>query len=78
MLNLVRGDAQAESIHRLQDDVDAGELIVNLRAEADPELLREAVLAALRRARAGVNVKIEHTENFRPGKPQPTYRMAMI
>jgi len=78
VLNLVRGDATSESIHRLQDDVESGELLVNLRAEADPEVLREAVLAALEALRPAVNVKIEHTECFRPGKPQPTYRMAMV
>lgn len=78
VLNLVRGDAKPESIHQLQDDVDAGELLVNLRAEADPEMLREAVLAALDTLGPGINVKIEHTESFRPGKPQPTYRMAMV
>jgi G3E family GTPase len=78
VLNLVRGDGSAESIHQLQEDLDAGELLVNLRAEAYPELLREAVLAALAALGPAVNVKIEHTECFRPGKPQPTYRMAMV
>jgi Ni2+-binding GTPase involved in maturation of urease and hydrogenase len=78
VVNLVRGDGGAESIHRLQDDVESGELLVNLRAEADPEVLREAVLAALEALRPAVNVKIEHTECFRPGKPQPTYRMALV
>ncbi len=78
VLNLVRSDGKAESIHQLQDDLDAGELLVNLRAEADPELLSEAVLAALQGLSPEFNVKIEHTEYFRPGKPQPTYRMAMV
>jgi G3E family GTPase len=78
VLNLVRGDGKAESVHQLQDDVDAGELLVNLRAEADPELLRNAVLSAFEALGPAVNVKIEHTEAFRPGKPQPTYRMAMV
>jgi len=78
VLNLVRGDAKAESIHQLQDDIQAGELLVNLRAEADPELLRAAVEAALEALDPAVNVKIEHAECFRPGKPQPTYRMATI
>jgi Ni2+-binding GTPase involved in maturation of urease and hydrogenase len=78
VLNLVRGDGKAESIHRLQDDLDAGELLVNLRAETDPEVLREAVLAALGALGPAVDVKIDHTESFRPGKPQPTYRMATI
>jgi hypothetical protein len=78
VLNLVRGDGKAESMHRLQDDLNAGELLVNLRAEADPDVLREAVLAALGALAPAVNVKIDHTESFRPGKPQPTYRMALV
>ncbi len=78
VLNVVRGDATPESIHRLQDEVEAGELLVNLRAEADPDILREAVLAALDGLRPAIDVKIDHTESFRPGKPQPTYRMATV
>lgn len=78
VVNLVRGDGKSESIHRLQDDLDAGELLINLRAEADPDVLREAVLAALGELAPAVNVKIDHTESFRPGKPQPTYRMATV
>jgi Ni2+-binding GTPase involved in maturation of urease and hydrogenase len=78
VLNLVRGDARAESIHQLQEDLSAGELLLNLRAEADPELLRQAVLAALGEVDPAINVKIEHTECFRPAKPQPTHRMAMV
>lgn len=78
VLNLVRGDGYPESIHRLQEDIDAGELLVNLRAEADPELLRESVLATLEALRPGIDVKIYHIECFRPAKPQPTYRMAMV
>ena len=77
VLNLVRGDGRPESIHQLQDAMDAGELLVNLRAEADPELLREAVQAALEGLGPAINVKIDHTECFRPAKPQPTYRMAL-
>ncbi|MBI2684685.1 MAG: cobalamin biosynthesis protein P47K [Acidobacteria bacterium] len=77
VLNLVRGDGTPESIHRLQDDMESGELIVNLRAEADPEILRAAVEAILRDILPGADVNIEHIEAFRPGKPTPTYRMAM-
>jgi G3E family GTPase len=78
VLNVVRGDGTPESIHRLQDEMESGELLVNLRAEADPELLREAVLAALEGLRPGIDVTIDHTECFRPAKPQPTYRMATV
>lgn len=77
VLNLVRGDGTPESLHRLQDDMQSGDLIVNLRAEADPALLRAAVEAVLRDMLADYDVKIEHIEAFRPGKPTPTYRMAM-
>jgi G3E family GTPase len=78
VLNLVRADGSPESIHQLQDETDAGDLLVNLRAEADPELLRESVHAALEAVRPGIDVKIDHTECFRPAKPQPTYRMAIV
>lgn len=78
VLNLVRGDGTAESIHQLQDEMNSGELLVNLRAEADPELLREAVQSALAGLSPAVSVRIEHTECFRPAKPTPTYRMAVV
>jgi len=77
VLNLVRGDGNAESIHRLQDEMDSGELLINLRAEADPDLLREAVLTTLTNLAPEITVTIEHAESFRPGKPEPTYRMAV-
>jgi G3E family GTPase len=78
VLNLVRSDGSTESVHQLQEEVDAGELIVNLRAEADPTVLREAFESALAGLTPGFDVKIEHTECFRPAKPTPTYRMAAV
>jgi G3E family GTPase len=78
VLNLVRGDGSAESIHQLQGDLESGELLINLRAEADPEILREAVLRTLAGLRPTVDVKIDHTECFRPAKPTPTYRLATV
>ena len=47
VLNLVAGDRGAELAHTLKAPVDAGELIVNLRAEEDPRRLHDAALAAL-------------------------------
>jgi hypothetical protein len=58
--------------------MESGELLVNLRAEADPELLRDAVQSALASLSPGVTVSIEHIECFRPAKPTPTYRMAVV
>jgi G3E family GTPase len=74
VLNLVRSDAIAEVSHSLKEPLSSGELLVNLRAEADPELLRRAVTGAL--AASGCEAEIKHVEHFRPAKPQPTYRMA--
>src|SRR3954451_3477873 len=79
VLNLVRNDGSPEMSHSLQGDVSRGELIVNLRAEADPELLKTVTLEGLgsvEAARAGVRLKVQHLEHFRPGKLQLTYRFA--
>ena len=76
--NLVRTDGEPELSHRLQAPLQSGQLIVNLRAEADPELLRRVVESALGAAvsDAGASSDIEHLESFRPGKPTPTHRLA--
>jgi Ni2+-binding GTPase involved in maturation of urease and hydrogenase len=77
VLNLVRTDGRAELSHTLKDEVGAGDLIVNLRAEGDPDVLRAAAgeaLASVARE-SNVQVTVDHEEAFRPGKPNPTYRM---
>ena len=79
VLNLVAGDRGAELAHTLKAPVDAGELIVNLRAEHDPERLHDAALSAIaawESAGAGRRAAVEHSEHFRPAKPTPTWRMA--
>src|SRR5215213_837328 len=79
VLNLVRTDAQPESPYRLADGLAAGELILNLRAEGDPSQLNDITVSALE-AVAGecrVVISVEHAEHFRPGRPQPTHRMAL-
>jgi Ni2+-binding GTPase involved in maturation of urease and hydrogenase len=79
VLNLVRTDAQSESPFRLADDISDGELIVNLRAEGDPALLKDIALSALDAVASELRVQItvDHIEHFRPGRPQPTHRMAL-
>jgi Ni2+-binding GTPase involved in maturation of urease and hydrogenase len=77
VLNLVRTDTLADAPHQLAEDLTHGELILNLRAEGDPDDLKQTVDAALAdvvRA-AGVSAAIEHIEHFRPGRPVPTHRM---
>jgi Ni2+-binding GTPase involved in maturation of urease and hydrogenase len=77
VVNLTRTDGDPERSHTLHETLDAGELIVNLRAEADPAQLRPAILLALDALdkSAGVKATVEHLEAFRPGRPVPTHRL---
>lgn len=77
VINLVRNDYVAELSQELQDSLQAGQLIVNVRAEVAPEILKSAVDEALAISfPAGNNVRavLDHVEFFQPGKPQPTHR----
>jgi Ni2+-binding GTPase involved in maturation of urease and hydrogenase len=78
VLNLVRNDGTPELSHLLQAPLPSGELIINLRAEGDPEILRSIALTACRECADahGVEVTVVHAESFRPAKPEPTHRMA--
>ena len=78
-VNLVRSDYVAELGMELDEPTTGGQLIVNLRAEADPASLMEAVKAGLDEAAAkffGLKATLDHEEHFRPGKPTPTHRDA--
>ncbi|MYC80999.1 MAG: cobalamin biosynthesis protein P47K [Acidobacteria bacterium] len=75
--NLTGSDGIPEQSHALQEPLTAGELIINLRAEADPEALRTLVqttLAALGRE-DDLLLEVEHLEAFRPSRPTPTHRL---
>lgn len=77
ILNLVRNDFVPELCQKLDDDVEKAQIIVNLRAEADPEVLAEVLeeaLAASSSVHGGTSLKIDHKEFFKPGKPTPTHR----
>jgi hypothetical protein len=78
VVSLVGGDAEPDLRESLLDRVAGGSLIVNLRAEADPETLRAATENALEGigAAAGLRLSIEHIEHFRPSRPVPTHRFA--
>ena len=76
-LSVTSGDGEVDLREALVDGVRAGELIVNLRAEGDPAILRAMVLAALETeaaARPGCTLEVEHEEHFRPAPPEPTHR----
>jgi G3E family GTPase len=78
-LNLARTDALPEASYRLHAPIGEGELIVNLRAEGDPELLRDVVITSInqRAAETVPRATIEHVEHFRPGRPVPTHRVVL-
>ena len=61
----------------LDEPTTGGQLIVNLRAEADPATLMNAVKDGLAEATLnffGLKATLDHEEHFRPGKPTPTHR----
>ena len=74
-INLVRSDFVPELSLRLEEPVSSGQLVINCRAEVAPEVIRDAVKAAVAALDAsGPAATLEHLEFFRPGKPQPTHR----
>ncbi len=80
VVNLVRNDFVPELSQNLEDSFLTGELTINLRAEAAPEVLRDVVQAAMAhdtQSEACLTLKWEHLEFFKPGKPQPTHRVAL-
>lgn len=79
VINLVRNDYVAELSQQLQDPLQAGHLVINIRAEVAPDALRSAVegaLAGVGQAIPGLCTTLDHLEFFQPGKPQPTHRLA--
>ena len=77
VVNLVRSDFVPELSLKLDAPVTGGQLIVNCRAEAAPEALRDAVRGAVDDIANSISARLDHLEFFRPGKPTPTHRDAM-
>jgi G3E family GTPase len=76
-VNLVRNDNIPETGMALDEPSTGGQLIINLRAETDPENLAAAIRASLESVSASfpsLNATLDHEEHFRPGKPVPTHR----
>ncbi len=77
-INCTRTDQQPELSHRLADPIDSGELLINLRAEAAPDLLDAAVRSMLDGLRSrNIEAALTHSEHFRPGQPVPTHRVVV-
>lgn len=71
-VSLTRTEAEAVATHTLKEPLRRGELVINLRAEAEPEVLRGMVE---RLAAEGVELAVEVLGAFRPGRPVPTHRV---
>lgn len=79
VINLVRNDFIPELSQELPEPILDGELVVNLRAEAAPEVLEHIVRKALAEATETEAIAtIDHLETFRPGRPQPAHRMEAV
>jgi G3E family GTPase/DNA-binding transcriptional ArsR family regulator len=77
VVNLVRNDFSPEMGQELDEPIEAGQLILNLRAEADPERLEAIVREGIETvASPACRLSLEHLERFRPGRPVPTHRDA--
>jgi hypothetical protein len=74
-ISLTTTAAEPVATHTLKEGVTRGSLLVNLRAETDPEWLKGQVTAAV----AGMTEpkgELRELAAFRPGRPAPTHRMA--
>ena len=80
-VSLVRNDFVPEPSFHLAEPVTDGQLIINLRAEAAPDVLGTAVrdgLAAAAKKFPTLQATLDHLEHFRPGKPTPTYHIGKL
>ena len=77
VVNVVRNDLAPELGIPSNQPLEAGQLIINLRAEAAPEVLEAAVrdgLAAVTVGFSTLKAGLGQLEYFRPAKPTPTHR----
>ncbi len=77
-LSIVSQDMVPELWQSLLDRIKNGLLIVNLRAESKPDVLREVVddaLAICARKHGALTLDLEHMDAFSPAKPSPTHRI---
>ena len=77
VINLVRNDFVPELSIELGTPIESAQLIINIRAEAAPDVLGTIVRESLAAASATcptLKATVDHLEHFRPGKPVPTHR----
>lgn len=76
-VNLVASDRKPELSHTLLDPVAGGDLILNLRAEAMPDVL-EAMARSVIAGWQGQHLQLSNLQSFQPGQPNPTHRISAI
>lgn len=76
VVSLVGGESEPDLRESVLSHAGSGALILNVRAEASPEMLAELVREAVARenARGGVFLEIEHHDCLAPARPVPTWR----
>jgi Ni2+-binding GTPase involved in maturation of urease and hydrogenase len=75
-LSLTGTAGNPEATHTLKDPLSRGRLLVNLRAEVEPEFLKSQVTQAVASPGGEVKGQVNEIAAFRPGRPTPTHRMA--
>ena len=74
VVNAVRSGSAAECSSRLASLVAAGEVLINLRAEGDPDVLKAIVEVEIR----GLPLVWEESAAFRPSMPRPVHRAVAV
>lgn len=74
----VRNDIEPEMTRRMSDSIQEGRLLLNLRAEADPEVLTGIVKRALETLRGQAELAEKHYAAFKPSPPKPTHRVTEL
>ena len=81
VLNLVRTDDEPTIASGSAKVALQGNLLLNLRAEADPKLLHETMHRAtqlMEKRCSHVTATLNHLQAFRPARPQPTHRISSL
>ncbi len=73
-ISLTGSEAQPQMTHWLSDPLRQGLLSVNLRAEADPQVLQRQLSEALATSQPAITI-LDQIDAFRPGRPNPTHRI---
>jgi len=76
--NLVSSDAPVQLSLPSGQQATTAKLVMNARVSGDPDLLDAALRRALEELASdtGIGITLETSQHFRPGRPEPTHRLA--